>query len=76
MIVGLSVFLLFVLLFLFIGILGSIFWLWMLIDCAVNEPSQNNDKIVWIILILFLHVLGALLYFFIRRPQRIRESGV
>ncbi len=50
------------------------FWLWMLVDCAVNEPSQGNDKIVWILVIIFTHFLGALIYFCARRPQRRRET--
>jgi len=57
--------------FLIIGVLGTVFWLWMLIDCLVNEPS-GNEKILWAIVILLTHLLGALLYYFIRRPQRTR----
>ena len=40
----------------------SIFWLWMLIDCI---KRQFNDKVLWIILIVFLNLLGAILYYFI-----------
>jgi hypothetical protein len=57
------------------GIIGTLFWLWMLIDCATKEPSEGNDKLIWIIIIVFTHVLGALVYFFIRRPKRIQEYG-
>lgn len=58
-----------------IGVAGAIFWIWMLIDCATNEPSQGNDKLVWILIILGLNWLGGLIYFCVRRPQRIRQSG-
>lgn len=51
------------------------FWIWMLVDCLTNEPAQGNDKVVWALVILLLQTLGALLYFLIRRPQRIREVG-
>lgn len=61
--------------FFFIGILGTIFWIWMLIDCLTKEPSEGNDKIVWFLVIFFLHLLGAFLYFLIRRPQRMRDHG-
>ncbi|WP_407281624.1 PLD nuclease N-terminal domain-containing protein [Methanolobus sp. WCC1] len=57
------------------GIIGTLFWLWMLIDCATKEPSEGNDKLIWIIIIVFTHVLGALVYFVIRRPKRIQEYG-
>jgi hypothetical protein len=46
-----------------------------LMDCAMNEPSQGNEKIVWIIIIVFTHLLGALLYLLLRRPRRIAETG-
>ena len=56
---------------LLLGVLGTVFWVWMLIDCAVNEPSEGNEKVVWILVILFAHLIGALIYFFARRPTRI-----
>jgi hypothetical protein len=59
----------------FIGILGTVFWIWMLIDCASNESSQGNDKVVWILVIALTHFLGAAIYFLVRRPQRMRELG-
>jgi len=51
------------------------FCIWMLVDCIKNESSEGNDKIVWLLVILFLQGLGALIYFFARRPTRIRELG-
>jgi predicted cation transporter len=64
--------------FLFFGVLGvgaTILWIWMLIDCATKEPSDGNDKIIWMLVILFTHVIGALIYYFVRRPQRIHLYG-
>ena len=61
--------------FLLIAIGGTIFWVWMLVDCLMNEPSTGNDKIIWAVVIVLLHALGALLYFFVRRPARMRETG-
>ncbi|WP_094227293.1 PLDc N-terminal domain-containing protein [Methanolobus psychrotolerans] len=66
----------FLMFFLFgIGLLGTLFWLWMLIDCATKEPSEGNDKLIWVIVIIFTHLLGALVYFLVRRPKRIEEYG-
>ena len=61
--------------FFVIGVCGSIFWVWTLIDCAMKEPDSGNTKIVWILVIIFTHLLGSLLYFLVRRPQRIAEVG-
>ena len=63
------------LLFLLISIAGTVLWIWMIVDCATKEPSEGNDKIVWILIIVFTHVIGALIYLLVRRPTRIREHG-
>jgi hypothetical protein len=52
-----------------LSLLATVFWLWMLIDALVSEPT-TNDKILWFLVIFFLHVLGALIYFFVRRRAR------
>jgi len=45
------------------------FWVWMLVDCATKEDDQNQ-KIIWIIVIVLTGIIGALLYFFIRKLPR------
>ena len=50
-------------------------WIWMLIDCITNEPSEGNDKITWLLVIIFTNWVGALIYYFIRRPKRIATFG-
>ncbi len=52
-----------------------VFWIWMLVDCATKEPSAGNDKVVWILVIIFTHWIGALIYYLVRRPQRKKEFG-
>jgi hypothetical protein len=58
-----------------IGIGGTGFWIVMLIECATKESDTGNTKVVWIIILVFTHIIGALLYFFVRRPERMRELG-
>lgn len=65
----------FLLFFVVIGMGGTILWIWMIVDCATNEPSEGNEKIVWILVIVFTHLLGALIYLLVRRPQRISQFG-
>lgn len=52
-----------------LAIVASLFWLWMLIDALVNEPT-TNEKILWFLVIFFLHIVGALIYFFVRKRGR------
>jgi hypothetical protein len=53
----------------------TIFWLWMLTDCASNESSEGNDKLTWILIILLVPFFGSVIYYFVRRPQRIKSVG-
>jgi ABC-type multidrug transport system fused ATPase/permease subunit len=48
------------------AIVATVFWLWMLIDALVNEPG-TNEKILWFLVIFLLHVVGAVIYFVVRR---------
>ncbi len=58
-----------ILLILLVLLIGTGFWIWMLVDCATNESLEGNEKIVWILIIIFTNWLGALLYFLICRPR-------
>jgi prolipoprotein diacylglyceryltransferase len=58
-----------------IGLLATIFWIWMIIDCAKNEPDDGNDKIVWILVVVLAGVIGAAVYYFVRRPERMKKFG-
>jgi hypothetical protein len=59
----------FFIVFIIILLVTSIFWLWMLIDCLMSKKPAG-EKLVWIVVILFLHIIGALLYFFLGRSSR------
>jgi prolipoprotein diacylglyceryltransferase len=54
-------------------LLGSVFWIWMLVDCATKESDTGNTKVVWVIILVFTHIIGAAIYYFVRRPQRYAE---
>ena len=67
---------LFIVLFAVVALGASVFWVFMIIECATKEPAEGNDKLVWILIIVFTHWIGALVYYFVRRPQRIAQFGV
>ena len=59
-------------LLLFMGAIGLAcfaFWLWMLINAITNKGIADTEKIVWVIVIIFLPFLGSLIYFFVGRPK-------
>ena len=57
------------------GLIAAAFWLGALNSCLTNESPTDTSRKTWIMLIVFLGPIGALGYFLIRRPQRIREVG-
>ena len=48
----------------------TVFWIKMVIECATKEPDTGNTKIVWIIIVVLGGIVGAGIYYFVRRPQR------
>jgi hypothetical protein len=58
-----------------IAVFAMIFWVWVLYDCITKEPSEGNDRIAWLLVILLVPVIGSLLYYFVRRPERIKAAG-
>jgi hypothetical protein len=52
------------------GLLLFAFWIWMLIDAIQNKGLTDGEKIGWVLAVLFLHFIGALLYFFIGRQKK------
>ncbi len=48
-----------------------VFWVWMLVDAIQNKGLGDGEKIGWVLAIVFLHVLGALLYLLIGHPKKL-----
>lgn len=47
-----------------IAVFALVFWIWMIIDCAKRDFKKDNDKVIWILVIVLLQVLGAIIYYF------------
>jgi hypothetical protein len=52
-----------------ISILCFGFWLWMLVHAIGNKSLSDGEKVVWVLVIIFLPFLGSILYFFIGKPK-------
>jgi hypothetical protein len=50
-------------------LLVFIFWLWMLIHAVTSKGLSDGEKVGWVLVILFLHFIGALIYFFFGRQR-------
>ena len=51
------------------GLLFLAFWVWMLIDCVRNKRLSDNERIVWTLVIVFTHALGAFIYLLAGRKK-------
>jgi len=50
-----------------VTIAGLVLWIWMIIDCAQNEPKRaDTNTVVWILVLVLAGWIGALIYYFVR----------
>jgi Phospholipase_D-nuclease N-terminal len=69
--IGLGILELFLVLFLApLALLTFAFWIWMLVHAITNDGLTDIEKLIWVIVILFTHFIGAIIYFFVGRPKR------
>ena len=54
---------------------GAVFWIRMLIEAATKEPAESQDRLIWVLIVLLSSVIGAAIYYFVRRPQRMATLG-
>jgi len=43
-----------------------------IVDIVKSNFRNDNDKLIWILVVLFLNILGAILYFAIGSNQKVR----
>jgi len=51
------------------GLLGTIFWIVELVDVARREFPDSNTKVLWLLVVLLSHGIGALVYYFVGKRQ-------
>ncbi len=71
--------LLLILPFVILGILGFVFWLWMLIDCLKRPDDRfaiggNYAKLIWVLVIVFVGFIGALIYYFLVKRRGLQSQ--
>lgn len=58
-----------------IALAAGLFWLWMIVDCLQRSdrgfPSKGaNDKLIWVLVLIFANFLGAILYYLLVKAKR------
>ncbi len=67
-----------VVIILIVGLAASAFWIWAIVD-VVKVPDDSmfkaGTKLVWVLVIALTHVVGALIYLVVGRPESGSRSG-
>ncbi|GMQ25565.1 PLDc N-terminal domain-containing protein [Algoriphagus sp. oki45] len=50
------------------------FWVYALVDCLRNDFRGPNQKLIWILLILFAQIIGAFLYLSMSRSTKVKRT--
>ncbi len=53
------------LMFATLGVFLFVFWILMIVDCVKRKFKEDSEKIVWVIVIIFAGIIGALIYYFV-----------
>jgi hypothetical protein len=63
---------------LLIWLAATVVWIWAIVD-IVKVPDDSmfraGNKLVWVLVVVFTHVIGAVIYFLIGRPEPGRRPG-
>ena len=54
-----------------VGLAFLIFWIYTIVDVARNKFSDDTTKIVWLLVVIFLGLLGSLIYWIFGRSNRV-----
>lgn len=57
-----------------LGLTYFAFWVYALYDCVRNDFRDPNQKLIWVILILFAPVIGTFLYLSMNRKTKGRKK--
>ncbi len=58
-----------------LGVASTVLWIWVLVEVLTKETSEENTKLIWVLVIVLTGWIGALIYLFVRRPERVKKLG-
>jgi hypothetical protein len=53
-----------------LGIAALVIWVWALVDAIQNPALDSTMRIVWILVIVFTQIIGAIIYLIVGRSTR------
>ena len=58
-----------------LGLAALAVWIWALVDAIQNPALDSTMRIVWVLVIVFTQIIGAIIYLAVGRSRR-TPSGV
>ena len=52
-----------------VGIAATVFWILEIVDVTRRQFTDPTTKLVWLLVIVLMHFLGAIVYYFAGKPQ-------
>jgi prolipoprotein diacylglyceryltransferase len=72
---ALTIFFIFIYMLLFLcSIFAFIVWILMLVDAATRTFPGENDKLMWILIIVLVGFIGAVVYYFVVKRSAINNN--
>lgn len=69
------VYVVFMIFMMLVGFAALGLWIWMLVDVIQNETDEENQKLIWVLVVILGGGVGALVYLFARRQPRRKAEG-
>lgn len=58
-----------------VSIGGTVLWIVVLVEVLQKETDANNVKLTWVLVVVLAGWVGALIYLFVRRAERVKTLG-
>ena len=57
------------------GVSMFVLWVWVLVDLLTKDTDENNQRLIWGLVVGFTYFVGAIIYLIVRRPARLKTLG-
>jgi hypothetical protein len=63
------------LLWVLLAVAAVVIWVWALVDAITNPALDGTMRLIWILVIIFTQIIGAIIYLLIARSTIRRAPG-
>ncbi len=56
-------------LFFLVMIAAMIFWIMMIVDCVKRKFKGDNEKVMWVLILILTGIIGGVIYYFMVKKK-------